>query len=350
MEKPKISVLISTYKRPKLFIRALNSIINQTLKDLEIIIMDDGSSDVTNSIIRGYAKKDKRIRWVRFDETSYLPAKRYNQLITLAQGEYIGLMFDDDVFLKNGYENLYNFYKDNEECAMVYGLTEAEHVNKRLKLKKIIFGFDWDYDLLKTRNILGNNTVLVKKDTFNKLGFHDEAEVIKRISDRDMWLRIGKKLKVKRLNKLVSKSTIGLPDSLGQTAYLDIAKIEEYQKSSNRQIPYKGYWSNLKKVLFISNNSNMKELGDSINKIECSWKSSNVDIGKNKEIVSLIKEGDVIILENRKFKFGLNKFIKENNKNIVYLDEFLKDKNLLETENIRDRLLLHLNSLFYNIK
>ena len=109
-----ISVIFSTYRRnygdvhcPNYLERALQSILSQTFSNFELILIDDGSTDGTEGVCRRYAESDPRIRYIRFEKNSRLPALRYNQGIDLSNGKWVAFMFDDDQWLPNALEDLH---------------------------------------------------------------------------------------------------------------------------------------------------------------------------------------------------------------------------------------------------
>ena len=103
---PKVSVIVPVYNSEKYIEECLNSIINQTLKDLEIIIVDDGSSDSSPQICDEYASKDSRIKVIHKENAGL--GVSYNTGINAATGEYIGFIESDDFAQENMYEDLYN--------------------------------------------------------------------------------------------------------------------------------------------------------------------------------------------------------------------------------------------------
>lgn len=127
---PKISVIVPIYNAEKYMERCIESIRNQTLKDIEIILIDDGSSDRSREIIDRYAKDDDRIR-VIYQENSG-PSVARNKGINIARGKYIGFVDSDDYIEESMYEILYNLVnKENVQVAMcsykevsVYNKTE----------------------------------------------------------------------------------------------------------------------------------------------------------------------------------------------------------------------------------
>lgn len=103
---PKVSVLVPSLNAEKYISQCIESIINQTLKDIEIICIDAGSTDKTIKILNKYANKDSRIKIVNSSRKSY--GYQMNLGLNLANGEYIGIVESDDFIDKEMYEKLYN--------------------------------------------------------------------------------------------------------------------------------------------------------------------------------------------------------------------------------------------------
>lgn len=108
---PKISIIVPIYNAEKYIDKCIESIINQTFKDIEIILINDGSSDGSRNIIDRYAKKDKRIIAI-YQENSG-PSVARNKGIKIAKGKYIGFVDSDDYIEETMYEELYNLVNDN---------------------------------------------------------------------------------------------------------------------------------------------------------------------------------------------------------------------------------------------
>ena len=103
---PKVSIVLPIYNAEPFLRECLDSIINQTLKDIEIICVNDGSTDKSLDIIKEYADKDIRIRYIDKPNAGY--GQTMNCGIDLATGEYIGIVEPDDFIELNMYETLYN--------------------------------------------------------------------------------------------------------------------------------------------------------------------------------------------------------------------------------------------------
>lgn len=104
--RPKVSVVIPVYNVEDFLAECLNSVVNQTLKDIEIICVDDGSKDHSGAILDDYAAHDKRIKVIHKENGGY--GKAMNVGIDAATGDYIGIVEPDDYIAPTMYEILYN--------------------------------------------------------------------------------------------------------------------------------------------------------------------------------------------------------------------------------------------------
>ena len=111
MGNVKASIIVPVYNAEQYLQECLDSILAQTLKDIEIIAIDDGSPDNCGKIIDEYAKKDKRLKAIHQKNSGYTTA--VNKGIQLAKGEYIGIIESDDWIEPNMYEVLYKNAKEN---------------------------------------------------------------------------------------------------------------------------------------------------------------------------------------------------------------------------------------------
>ena len=118
---PKLSVIVPVYNVEKYLPKCLDSIIHQTMKDLEIICINDASEDNSPEILKTYAKKDNRIKIISLEQ-NLGPGNARNLGVKIAQGEYIGFVDSDDWIDNNFYEKLYNTiveYNADIACATI---------------------------------------------------------------------------------------------------------------------------------------------------------------------------------------------------------------------------------------
>src|SRR5574344_2014986 len=108
MNNIKISVIIPVYNAENFLRRCLDSVVKQTLKDIEIICVDDCSTDTSYSILQEYADMDKRIKLYKTEENSGGPSVPKNIALEKASGDFIAFIDNDDYVDNNFYEVLYN--------------------------------------------------------------------------------------------------------------------------------------------------------------------------------------------------------------------------------------------------
>lgn len=133
--RPKISIVSPVFNVEKFLARCLDSLINQTLSDIEIILVDDKSSDKSLDICKEYAQKDSRIKVVELEGFKGVSYAR-NEGLKLATGEFIGFVDSDDYIDLNFYEKLYNSAIKND-ADIAYSSIIRKYPNKekyRLKI------------------------------------------------------------------------------------------------------------------------------------------------------------------------------------------------------------------------
>ena len=114
---PEISVIMSVYNGEEYIAEAIESVINQSFKDWELIIINDCSTDGTGDILAEFAKKDARIK-VHANEVNLRLPKSLNKAISLASGKYIARMDADDVCLPDRFEKQFEFMEKNSDIAL----------------------------------------------------------------------------------------------------------------------------------------------------------------------------------------------------------------------------------------
>jgi len=204
MNNPKISVLMPVFNAEKFLREAINSILNQTFKDFEFIIINDASTDDSKKIIISY--DDKRIRY--FENHGNLGvAGTLNRGLKLAKGDYVARMDADDIAYPNRFKLEYNEIIKNQTIAVVSSYYDVIDENKKyLYTVKDASSPEAIYYTLQFRNCLGHPTVMFKKRIIlNELnGYHKRREA----EDYDLWLRVSKKYKILKVKKILHQLRI----------------------------------------------------------------------------------------------------------------------------------------------
>ena len=129
---PLISIGVSTYNRKDYLKLSLDSLLNQTYPNCEIIVVDDGSADNTGEMVKALYPQVKYVYQANAGD-----AAAKNHAARLAQGEYIVFNDSDDLFLPDAVERLYNAVKDKEKTAISYGTyTTIDPAGKELPTKR----------------------------------------------------------------------------------------------------------------------------------------------------------------------------------------------------------------------
>jgi len=187
-----VSVIIPTHNRAHLVGRAIQSVLDQSYQDLEIIVVDDASTDNTEEVVRSF--NDKRIKYIRHKKNKGAAAAR-NTGIMAARSEYIAFQDSDDEWLHEKLEKQMKIFKvSSPEVGVVYTDMWKITANKRLYFHspnimpkdKTIYEQALDY---KVRYI-GIQTVLMKKECFDKVGLFDEK--LPRYIDLELFIRLSK--------------------------------------------------------------------------------------------------------------------------------------------------------------
>jgi glycosyltransferase involved in cell wall biosynthesis len=145
---PEVSVIIPVYNREKYLKQCLNSVINQTLKNIEIICIDDGSTDQSLEILNEFAKKDQRIKIINQKNQGVGLARNIG--LKIARGEYVGFVDSDDWIDLNFYETLFTEAKKQDaDLARTLYVYEFQEHSKEGDTNKIIFEKKSNGELLK---------------------------------------------------------------------------------------------------------------------------------------------------------------------------------------------------------
>lgn len=201
---PAVSMIIPTYNRANLLCRAIQSALNQTYENFEIIIIDDGSNDNTSDVVEKYQKQDERIRYIRCEKNKGGSAAR-NKGIKAAKGEYLAFLDDDDEWLPEKIEKqMIKFKNVSNDVGLIYsGFSCISESSGKIvtEINPILRGNV--YHNLLENCILGSPTPLIRKICFRKAGLFDET--LPSCQDWDMWIRISEYYKFDFVSGVLAK-------------------------------------------------------------------------------------------------------------------------------------------------
>ena len=185
MDKPSISIILPTFNRADTINNAIESILNQTFTSLEIIIVDDASTDKTSQVVGIYQKKDSRITYVQNKENVGCSKSR-NIGLRHAQAETIAFMDDDDQYAdQDVLINLYSKMKSEGAELVIanYGLGDELRLMKR-------FEKDFKSNIIKSPGPF-LQCVLIKKQLITNIGVAFDSQAIPS-EDWDFFITISK--------------------------------------------------------------------------------------------------------------------------------------------------------------
>lgn len=174
----KVSVITGTYNPGHLVHKFIESVLKQTLTDLELIIIDDYSTDGTREVLQEYTKKDSRIKLI-FNEQNLGISATYNKGLDIATGEYVSLVDSDDFLDLDFYEKMYNFSVNNNlDLCLGYSIT---HFSGNVDyLPAYIFGNVNDglwAQLFKRKSLIDNN-IRYKNVLFEDVQITNDVKLI----------------------------------------------------------------------------------------------------------------------------------------------------------------------------
>ena len=201
--KPLVSVIMPVYNTKDFVWEAIESILNQTFKEFEFIIVDDWSTDWSYEICEEYAKKDKRIRLYKNEKNRGIWYTK-NRLISLSTTNYIATQDSDDISTQNRLKLEYEFLKEHDEYAIVWWNTII--INEEWK---VIWHRKYSDDIpnvILKKSPVSHPTTVIKKDIFEKVWWYSHDSYVE---DYDLWIRFYVKwYKIKNIDKDLLKYRI----------------------------------------------------------------------------------------------------------------------------------------------
>ncbi len=260
-----VSIILPVYNGEKYIKQSIESCLNQTYKDIELIIVNDCSTDGTQNIINSYASKDSRVYIINNKENKKLPAS-LNIGHNAAKGEFISWTSDDNIYTLNAIEFLYKSLIDNKK-HLAYCNVTVIHENGEVKR-------EIQYE--EKENLLFGNCIgscfLYKKEVFKRNKGYDESLFL--VEDYDFWLRASLHSSFYHLNKTLYKYRLH-NNSLTNTIHINNEKKTLWKKNIETM------YSNFSKSVMTKDFKVIAEFQGKIlmhQKIEFNWLKSNFEV------------------------------------------------------------------------
>lgn len=187
-ENPKVSIITPTYNRANYLQKSIESVMNQTFKNFEYIIVDDGSSDDTREVVRFFSESDERVKYL-FQKNSGVNVALNNGL-SKASGNYIAILEDDDIWRNDKLEKQVEILDSMKEVGLVSCWANIMKEGKKLGIfktyKHVISKTHWCEFWIKF-GIISTSTVLFRRELIDNIGYFDTK--LKSWGDADFYMR-----------------------------------------------------------------------------------------------------------------------------------------------------------------
>lgn len=227
-----VSIITPCYNAEKYLAQTIESVLVQTFRDWEMLVVDDCSSDGSAEIIRSYARKDPRIIYLKTDKRSGSPTGPRNLGIQNARGRYIAFLDSDDLWLPDKLERQLEIFAENESAAVVFSYYEKMSEDGKRSGRVVTSPESVTYAKLLYGNVIGCLTGIYDTGKVGKVYMENYGH-----EDYIMWLAILK------------KGYLGVNTQDVQALY----RVREQSVSSNKLQALKWQWSiyrNIEKLGF----------------------------------------------------------------------------------------------------
>lgn len=206
-----VTVIIPVYNRERYIGDAIESVLTQTHENLEVIVVDDGSTDGTRQVVESFCNDPRLI--YRHQPNSGKPSVVRNQALRMARGRYICFLDSDDILVPDSIAQRVELLKSNVDIGAVCGhwldfrgafsvskLTPSYIIRGRFLQKLpdslvqrrldngVVYGHDFIYEMFYT-NVIKTSSVMVRRELIDEVGHFDETMTIG--EDCDLWMRLG---------------------------------------------------------------------------------------------------------------------------------------------------------------
>jgi glycosyltransferase involved in cell wall biosynthesis len=201
MSSPTVSIIVPTYNRVDLLPRALDSVLAQSFGDFEVLIIDDGSTDDTERVVRDYEVLDSRVRYLRQPQNGGVAEAR-NRGLREAKGEFVAFLDSDDEWVAEKLERqVVRFRELPEHVALLYGGVRevyGESMAPPPPGRRAVFVPSHRGDvyqrLLESNVVYGTSGVMLRRAAVEVAGwFNQEASPSE---DYDYWIRVARHFEV----------------------------------------------------------------------------------------------------------------------------------------------------------
>ena len=184
------SIIVPTYNHADFLKNAVDSVVNQTYRNWELIIVDNFSDDNTFEIVNSY--KDKRISYCKFKNNGVIAASR-NHGIKISSGNWIAFLDSDDIWYSNKLSVIIEKILNNTDCQVFcsHEYKVFQETNKKQILKVGPYNNQFYKYMIIHGNKLSTSSTIISKKIIDRGLIFDESKDLITVEDYDLWLRIA---------------------------------------------------------------------------------------------------------------------------------------------------------------
>lgn len=227
LKTPLVTVICLCYNHQEFVVESLNSVLNQTYSNIELILMDDFSTDDSKRIIEGWLKENPKNRFIA-NGTNVGNTKSFNKALQLSTGDYIIDLAADDILLPDCIEKQINAFLNSElkNIGIVYGNAELiieknthlryyYEVNPEKKVLKRPDSGDIYLAILSQSSMICSVSSMIKREVLESLNGYDENLAYE---DLDLWIRASRSYNFEFIDSVIVQKRI-IQNSLGSQFY-----------------------------------------------------------------------------------------------------------------------------------
>lgn len=207
---PLVTIICTCFNHGKFVQKSLNSVINQSYKNIELIIVDNASEDNSVEEIENWLKNYTHVKFIK-NKSNLGITQSFNRAVKYASGSFLMDLSTDDVLLENCVEDLLKEFSINPNVSLVFGNTNVIDENDNILNSYFFLNEDFtivdksilniDYKrILEGGVCICSVSAMFKKEIFDKLGGYDENLDFE---DLDFWIRLSRIHKIKYLDKIL---------------------------------------------------------------------------------------------------------------------------------------------------
>ncbi len=220
-----VSIILPVFNGDKYIRKAIRSVLKQSFSNLELIIVDDCSTDSTFEIISTFKSYDSRIKIIKNKERTGNPAVNRNIGIKESSGQFVAFIDHDDMWFKKKLERQLSIFKTNKNIDLVHSnFLIYQQYNSIFRLDLINSPYQVGYSLeeLNISNSIILSSVVIRKSTLDETGLFNINKIFVSAEDYELWLRVARTHKLAFCPE-IHGIYINRKNSLSNTCNVDLA-------------------------------------------------------------------------------------------------------------------------------